>query len=199
MASLAQPGGNITGLTTQSQDLAGKALQLLKEALPNLSRVAVLWDPGFPGTRRSLSEVEAGASVLGLQLQAVEVRSPGELDGAFAAATRDRAEAAFIFGRTFYAHRDRIAELAVKGRLPTVGLLPEFAQAGWLIGYGTSLTDQLRRAAEFVDRILKGAKPADLPVEQPTKFYLAINLKTAKALGLTFPRSLLARADQVIE
>ena len=199
VASLARPGGNITGLTTQSQDIAGKALQLLKEAVPNLPRVAVLWDPASPGTRRSLGEVEAAASVLRLSLQAVEVRSPGELDGAFAAATRNGAGAAFIFGRTLYPHNARIAQLAIKHGLPTVGLLPEFARDGWLIGYGASLTDQASRAADFVDRILKGAKPGDLPVEQPTKFYLAINLKTAKALGLTIPPSVLARSDQVIE
>ena len=143
--------------------------------------------------------MEAAATVLGRQLHAVEVRSPGELDGAFAAATRSRADAAFIFGRTLYPYNARIAALAVKHRLPTVGLLPEFAQDGWLIGYGTSLTDQNRRAADFVDRILKGAKPADLPVEQPTKFYLAINLRTAKALGLRIPPPLLQRADQVID
>src|SRR5262249_53872290 len=151
------------------------------------------------GVRRSLSEVEAAARVLGLELQAVEVRSPGELDNAFASATRTRAGAAFVFGRTLYPHSSRIADLAIKHRLPTVGLLPEFAQDGWLIGYGTRLTDQNRRAADFVDRILKGAKPADLPVEQPTTFYLAITLKTAKALRLGIPPSLLQRADQVIE
>jgi putative ABC transport system substrate-binding protein len=129
----------------------------------------------------------------------VEVRSPGELDSAIAAASKGRADAAFIFGRTLYPHSARIAALAVKHRLPTVGLLPEFARDGWLVGYGTSLTDQSMRAADFVDQILKGAKPAELPVEQPTKFYLAINLKTAKALGLRIPHRLLQRADQVID
>jgi putative ABC transport system substrate-binding protein len=199
VASLARPGGNVTGLTAQSQDVAGKALQLLKEAVPNLSRVAVLWDPTSPGSRRSLSEVEAAATALKLHRQSVEVRSPGELDSAIAAASKGRADAAFIFGRTLYPHSARIAALAVKHRLPTVGLLPEFARDGWLVGYGTSLTDQSMRAADFVDQILKGAKPAELPVEQPTKFYLAINLKTAKALGLRIPHRLLQRADQVID
>ena len=127
------------------------------------------------------------------------MRSSGELEGAFVGATRERAGAAFVFGRTLYPHNARIAALAIKHRLATVGLLPEFAREGWLVGYGTDLADQYRRAADYVDRILKGAKPAELPVEQPTKFYLAINLKTAKALGLTIPPSLLARADQVIQ
>ena len=200
VASLARPGGNITGLTIQSLDLLAKTLQLLKEAVPNLSRVAVLWNPEFPGGRRWLSEAEAAATVLGLQLQAVAVRSRGELDDAFAAATRNRAGAVFsVAGSIGFLHRARIAELAVKRRLPTVGGLPEYAEAGWLMGYGASFTDQDRRAADFVDRILRGAKPADLPVEQPTKFYLAINLKTAKALGLSIPHPLLQRADQVIE
>ena len=200
VASLARPGGNITGLTVQSTDVTGKRLQLLKEAVPHLSRVAVLLDPGFPGARRGLTKADAAATVLGLQLKAVEVRSPGELEGAFAAATRNRAGAvSSIAGSMGFAHRGRIAELAVKHRLPTVGPSSEYAEAGWLIGYGPSYTEQFRRAADFVDRILKGTRPADLPVEQPTKFHLAINLKTAKVLGLGIPQSLLLRTDQVIE
>jgi putative ABC transport system substrate-binding protein len=198
VASLARPGGNITGLTLQSPDLAGKRLQLLKEAVPNLSRVAILWDPSFP--TRSLREVEAAAPVLGLQLQVVAVRHPGELDGAVAAATRNRAGALFsIAGNLAFSNRARIAELAVGRRLPTLGGVPEYAEAGWLMSYGASPTDLSRRAADFVDRILKGAKPADLPVEQPTKFHFVINLKTAKALGISIPQSLLQRADRVIE
>jgi putative tryptophan/tyrosine transport system substrate-binding protein len=200
VASLARPGGNITGLTTQAPDVAGKALQLLKEAVPQLSRVAVLWDPGLPGGRQTLSEVEAAAPVLGLQLHALKVRNPGELDGAFAAAARNRAGAAFISaGNTTFFNRVRVAELAVTRRLPTIGIAREYAEAGCLIGYGASVTDQFRRAAYLADKILKGAKAADLPVEQPTKFYFAIKLKTAKALGLSIPQPLLLRADQVIE
>ena len=199
VASLARPGGNITGLTSQAPELAGKRLQLLKEAVPNLSRVAVLWEPGSPAARRSLSEAAAAATVLGLQLKAVEVRSPDELDGAVAAATRSRAGAAVMGGPIAFPHRAQIAQLAVKRRLPILGPSSDYAEAGWLMGYGPSYTDQSRHSADFVDRILKGAKPADLPVEQPTKFYLSINLKTAKALGLSIPSSLLQRADQVIE
>ena len=178
--------------------MAGKTLQLLKEAVPNLSRVAVLLDPA-PGARQTLREMEVAAPVLGLQLQVVDVRRPSELKGAFATATRGKAGAAIILGRTLWPQRALIAELAVKRRLPTAGMLPAFAEAGWLVGYGTSVSDQGKRAAEFVDQILKGAKPATLPVEQPTKFYLGINLKTARAIGLTIPPALLQRADQVID
>jgi putative ABC transport system substrate-binding protein len=174
VTSIARPGGNITGLTSQSQDLAGKTLQLLREAVPNLSRVAVLFDP-VPGARRTVRE------------------------RAFAAATRTKAGAVVILAHTFWSYRALIGELAVKRRLPTAGMVPELAEAGWLIGYGSKLPDQGRRAAELVDQILKGARPANLPVEQPTKFYLAINLKTAKAIGLTIPQPLLQRADQVVE
>jgi putative ABC transport system substrate-binding protein len=200
VVSLARPGGNITGLTIQAPDLAGKNLQLFKEAVPGLTRVGVLWDPGFPGGRQYLSEAEAAAKALGVQLQPVEVRSPDEFDGAFAALTRDRARAAFIAGSPMqFVNRARMAELAVKHHLPTVCALREYVEAGCLIGYGSSVTYQFRRAAYFVDRILKGAKPVDLPVEQPTKFELVINLKTAKTLGLTIPQTLLLRADQVIQ
>jgi putative tryptophan/tyrosine transport system substrate-binding protein len=187
VTSLARPGSNITGLTSQSQDLASKTLQLLKEAVPNLSQVAVLLDP-VPGAAKTFREMEVAAPALGLQLQALKVRSPSELDGAFATATSSKAGAAVILARTFWLNRALIAELANKRRLPTAGMLPAFAQAGWLLGYGPTLSDQGTRAAEIVDRTLKGAKPADLPVEQPTKFELAINLKTAKAIGLTIRR-----------
>ena len=200
VVSLARPGGNITGLTIQAPDIAGKNLQLFKEAVPGLARVGVLWEPGFPGGRQYLSEAEAAAKALGVQLQPVEVRSPDEFDGAFAALTRDRARAAFIAGSPMlFVNRARMAELAVKHHLPTVCALREYVEAGCLIGYGTSVTAQFRRAAYFVDRILKGAKPADLPVEQPTKFELVINLKAAKAIGLTIPPAVLARADEVIQ
>jgi len=203
VASLPRPGGNITGVSTQQEgpEILGKALQLLKEAAPTLTRVAVLSDRDFPGNRQRVSVVEAVAPGLGVELQLMEVRSAGELEGAFAAATRNRVGAAYILGSPlFFHHRARIGELVVKHRLPTMcGPLPDYAQAGCLMGLGSTLTDQMKRAAYFVDRILKGGKPGDLPVEQPTKFDLVINLKTAKAIGLTIPQSLLGRADQIIE
>jgi len=202
VASLPRPGGNITGLSNLgSPEFIGKGLQLLQEVVPTLSRVAVLWDSGFQGIRHQLSGTKAAAQALGVQLQLVEVRSPDELESAFAAATRNRAGAAYIFGSTMTFHnRARIAELAVTHRLPALcGAIREWAQAGCLITFGPSSTAQMGRAAYFVDRILKGAKPADLPVEQPTKFELVINLKTAKALGLTIPQSVLVRADEIIE
>ena len=200
VASLARPGGNITGLSIQTPDTAGKRLQILKEAVPNLSRVAALWDPDFVGGRELFRHAEAAAPGLGLQLQLVAAQGPGELDGAFAAMRRERAGAVFLVGSPMlFVHRIRIAEIAVKHRLPTMCAVREYAEAGCLIGYGASLIDQYGRAAYFVDRILKGAKPANLPVEQPTKFELVINLKTAKALGLTIPQQVLSRADQVIQ
>jgi ABC-type uncharacterized transport system substrate-binding protein len=195
--SLSRPRGNITGLTIQSSELVGRAFQLLKEVVPNLLRVAVLWEPGLP---RMLAELDAAAGLLGLQLQPVDVRDLGELEAAITAATKSRAGAAVIMaGDVAFSHRVRIADLAVKRRLPTVGLLPDCADAGWLMSYGARLTDQLRRTADFVDRIFRGAKPTDLPIEQPTKFHFVINLKTAKALGLSVPPLLLERADEVIK
>jgi putative ABC transport system substrate-binding protein len=200
VASLGRPGGNITGLTIQSPDVAGKALQLFKKSVPGLARVAVLWDPGLPAGRQQLSEMEIAAKSLGVQLQPVEVRSLSELDSAFAAVNRNRAHAAFIAGSPMLVTGSRrIAELAIEHHLPTMCILREWVEAGCLLGYGASLADQARRAVCFVDRILKGTKPSDLPVEQPTKFYFLINLKTAKALGLTIPQSVLGRADQVIQ
>ena len=167
VASLPRPGGNTTGLTIQTPEIAGKNLELLKEAVPGLARVAVLWDPGFPGGRPHLSEAEVAARTLGVQLQSVGVRSPEEFEGAFAAVIRDNARAAFIAGSPMLmGGRARLAELAVKHRLPTVCALREYVEAGCLIGYGSSLTYQFRRAAYFVDRILKGAKPADLRADQ---------------------------------
>jgi ABC-type uncharacterized transport system substrate-binding protein len=200
VASLARPGGNITGLSIQTLDTVGKRLQLLKEAVPNLSRIAALWDPDFVGGRELSRAAEAAAPGLGLQLQLVAARGPGELDGAFAAMRRDRAGAVVVLGSPMlFAHRIRIAELAVKHRLPTVCAVREYAEAGCLIGYGPSLIDQYGRAAYFVDRILKGANPADLPVEQPTKFDFVIDLRTARALGLAIPRTVILQANQVIE
>jgi putative ABC transport system substrate-binding protein len=165
--------------------------------VPNLFRVAVLLEPGLP---RMLGELDLAAGLLGLQLQPVDVRDLSELEGAITAATKNGSGAAVIMtGDVAFSHRTRIAELAVKRRLPAVGLLPDSAEAGWLMSYGPRLSDQLRRTADFVDRIFRGAKPADLPIEQPTKFYFVINLKTAKALGLSIPPLLLERADEVVK
>ena len=196
VASLARPGGNVTGLTVQYSDVAGKRLQLLKEVVPNLSRVLLLVEPGPSPAAPSESEA---ATILGLKLHEVEVRSAVEFDHAFVAATRDRVGAAVVGGPVAFYHRTQVAQFAIKRRLPLVGPSSDYAESGCLIGFGPSYTEQSRRAADFVDRILKGAKPADLPVEQPTKFYLTINLKTAKTLGLKIPHSILQRADKVIE
>jgi putative ABC transport system substrate-binding protein len=200
VTSLARPAGNITGLTMQTPELAGKRLELLKEAVPNLTRVGVLWDPTEPGRQQLVKEAEIIAPRLGLQVQAFEVRNGREVGTAFAALTRARVGAVLLLGSSMLAaHRATIAELAAKSRLPTMSVAREWIDAGFVMSYGPNLNDMYRRAPYFVDRILKGAKPADLPVEQPTKFELVINLKTAKALGLTIPPSLLLRADQVIE
>jgi len=200
VASLARPAGNITGLTIQAPELAGKRLQLLKEAVPNLTQVAVLWDPKEPGRRELVKETELAAPRLGLQLQAFQLRSPSEISSIFTAMNREGVGAVLVYGSSMlYAHRAKIAELAVKSRLPAMGAAPEWMDAGFVMSYSPSLNDMYRRAPYFVDRILKGARPADLPVEQPTKFELVINPKTAKALGLTIPPSLLLRADRVVE
>src|SRR5262245_22672901 len=199
-ASLGRPGGNVTGLQTISQELIGKRVELLKEALPGVSRVAVLWNPESRTQPVAQMKTETAARALGLDARSVEVRRPEDLEKAFARMAKDRAEALFSVGSNFLlAHRARVVELAARYRLPSAFDGSQFVEAGGLMSYGASLTDQGRRAADFVDRILKGAKPGDLPVEQPTKFELVINLKTAKALGLTIPASLLARSDQVIE
>ena len=201
VASLARPGGNVTGLTsTVGPEIAGKRLELLKEAVPMVSRVAVLWNPDSPPAAPHLRETEIAARSLRMQLQILEARSPQELESAFAAMTSAHAGALVVLpDAMFFAHRTRIAELAAKHRLPVMHGLREHVEAGDLIAYSVSLRDLWRRAAVFVDKILKGANPADLPVEQPTKFELVINMKTAKALGLTIPPSVLGRADQVIE
>jgi putative tryptophan/tyrosine transport system substrate-binding protein len=200
VASLARPGGNITGLSLQFQDLPGIRLQLLREAVPKAKRVAILWDPTEPGRRDTVRQAAVAARGLGLELQALEVRSPAELDSAFTNMTRGAAAAVLVLeSARFGAQRRRIAELTLTSRLPAMCVQRRYAEDGCLMSYGASFTDLYRRAASFVDKILKGAKPADLPVEQPTTFELIINLKTARALGLTIPPSLLARADQVIE
>ena len=203
VTSLARPGGNITGLSIISPELVGKWMELLTQAVPGVTRVAVLSDPAIAGERaakNSLKEAEVAGRALGVRLQFVEARGPADLDRAFSDMSRARAGALTVLGgATFLNARSRLADLAAKNRLPAVYGTREYAVAGGLMSYGPDLADLFRRAATYVDKILKGAKPADLPVEQATKFELVINLKTAKALGLTIPPPLLQRADQVIE
>ena len=200
VASLARPGGNITGINSTVEGLEGKRLELLREVIPKLSHVAVLWNPENPTLLTYLKEMRAAAQVLGIKLLVLEVRTTGELDETFEAIARARPGALRVMGdRLFLHNRQRIMDFATKQRLPTVPVHPELVEAGGLMSYGPSYAGMHRRAAYFVARILKGAKPADLPVEQPTKFELIVNLKAAKALGLKIPPSLLQRADQVIE
>ena len=200
VASLARPGANITGLSLMHPDVSRKRLELLKEVVPQVSRVAVLSNPSNPITPPLLRETAAAARDQGVQVQVVEVRDSSGLDRAFAAVTKGRAGALLVMpDPVFQDQRGGIVEFAAKSRLPTMYPWREPADGGGLMAYGASIPDILRRAAGYVDKILKGAKPGDLPVEQPTKFELVINLKTAKALGLTIPPSLLQRADQVIE
>jgi len=201
VASLARPGGNITGLTaTVGAEIAGKQLELLKETVPKVSRVAVLWNPATPGNALALREAEIAAQALGVGLQPLEARSLDDFDSAFAAMTRQRVGALLVLADVmFTTHRKELADLTAKRRLPAIYGQRQFVDDGGLISYGANILDNFRRAAGYVDKILKGAKPADLPVEQPTKFELVINLKTAKALGLTIPQSLLQRADEVIQ
>ena len=200
VASLGRPGGNITGTTTLSADLSVKQLELLKEAVPRVARIAVLWNPTNPWHPLALKGAEAAARSLAVQLQAPEVRRPEDLDNAFAVMTRDRAGAVLVLSdpMTFF-HRRRIAELAAKRRLPAMYGVRGHVDAGGLMSYWAHQAELYHRVASYVDRILKGTKPGDLPIEQPTKFELVINVRTAKALGLTIPPSLLQRADQVIE
>ncbi len=201
VASLARPGGNITGLTfTAGPEIVGKQLELLKEAVPTVSRVAVLWNPTKKVRQLELREAEVAARSLRLQLQLLEVRGPDEFESAFSAMTRGRAGALLVLtDPMFFFNRTSLADFAIKKRLPAMVGARDYVEAGGLMGYAASLPDLWRRAATFVDKILKGAKPADLPMEQPTKFELIINLKTAKALGLTLPQSILFRADHVIQ
>ena len=200
VASLARPGGNVTGLTIMASDLVGKQLELLKEVVPKVSRVALLWNPANPGSAPQLRQVEAAAQALGVRLQPLEARGPQEIDSAFAAMNRERAGALLILPDAIFGNQQwQIAELAAKKHLPSILGVGEYAEAGGLMTYSANNLDLERRAATFVDKILKGAKPADLPVEQSTKFELVINLKTAKTLGLSIPASLLSRADEVIQ
>jgi putative tryptophan/tyrosine transport system substrate-binding protein len=200
VASLARPGGNITGLSLLSPEIAGKRLQLLKEVVPKISRVAILWNAEYTSSALLFRETEAAAPGVGVQLQSLELRGPNGFERAFQAATRGRAGGLIVVDDPLtFRHRTRIVGLEAKSRLPTMHIVREFAEAGALMAYGANIADMYRRSATYVDKILKGAKPADLPIEQPTKFELVINLKTAKALGLTIPQSLLLQADQVIE
>jgi putative tryptophan/tyrosine transport system substrate-binding protein len=199
--SLARPGGNITGITTLGRDLSGKRLELLKEAVPRISPVAVLWDAEAPGSVIGFKEYEAAARALKIEFLSLDVRGPNpNLDGAFQAATKGRANA-LITSRSIMLLRypKRIAELTIKNRLPSMYERSDYVEAGGLMSYGANDTDLYRRAAIYVDKILKGAKPAELPVEQPTKFELVINLKTAKQIGLAIPHSVVYRADKVIK
>jgi putative ABC transport system substrate-binding protein len=207
ISSLARPGGNITGLSELTPELGAKRLELLKEAVPKVRRVAVLWNPAyserFSANFRFWSsdwvELRAAAQVLGMTLQSVEIRGPDDFDTAFSAMTKERADALIAFpDPVIVLHRRRIADLAAMSRLPAMYASREVVDAGGLMFYGPSIAEMFRRAAVYVDKILKGAKPADLPMEQPTKFELVLNLKTAKALGLTIPQSLLRRVDEVI-
>jgi putative tryptophan/tyrosine transport system substrate-binding protein len=200
VASLARPGGNITGLSTLTPELSGKQVDLLKEILPKLSRVAVFGTSNRPGNAQSLKEVELSAGTAGVKLQYLDVLSPKDIEPAFRAAGKERADAVLMMvaGGVASAHRSEIVELAVKSRLPAIYDRVEFVEAGGLMTYTESSTDLFRRAATYVDKILKGAKPAELPVEQPTKFELIINLKATNPIGLTIPPSVLARADKVI-
>jgi len=200
VASLARPGGNITGLSTLAPELSGKQLELLKEIVPKLSRVAVLGTSTRPGNAQSLKEVELAAGAFGVKLQYLDVLDPKDIETAFQAASKGRADAVLVLGgQLFNSHRTQLAELAVKSRLPAIYVAPEFVEDGGLMTYSVSITNLFRRAATYVDKILKGRKPTDLPVEQPMKFEFIINLKAAKQIGLTIPPNVLVRADKVIK
>ena len=200
VASLARPGGNITGLSSMAPQMTGKQLEMLKEVVPKASLVAVLWNPANAGNAPQIQQAQDAARALGVRLQPLGARGSSEIDSAFATMTSTQSGAVIVLvDAMLLDHRTQIADLAAQRRLPAVYGLRDHAAAGGLMAYGPNRLDIVRRAATYVDKILKGAKPGDLPVEQPTKFELIINLKTAKALGLTIPPSLLQRADQVIE
>jgi putative ABC transport system substrate-binding protein len=199
VVSLARPGGNVTGLSNLGRELEGKRMELVKEVLPRVTRVALVWDPANRTLVVRLSETQAAARRLGLQLLSLEVRETADLKGAFETAVKEGAGALILTAPIASIHRNSIKELIARYRLPVIHDAREWMENGGLMAYGASNSDLFRRAATYVDKILKGARPGDLPIEQPTKFELVINLKTAKALGLTIPQSLLQRADQVIE
>jgi putative tryptophan/tyrosine transport system substrate-binding protein len=198
--SLAHPGGNVSGLSLIAPELSAKRLDLFKQTLPKLSRVTVLWNSANVGMRLRVQETERAAPALGVTLQSVTVQSPDDFDGVFAAMSKDRPESLLVMADTVTASNSRrVVEFAARNRVPAIYEARNFVDAGGLMSYGLDFVDHYRRAAYYVDKVLKGVRPADLPVEQPTKFELVINLKSAKALGLTIPQSLLLRADQVIE
>jgi putative ABC transport system substrate-binding protein len=200
VASLAKPGGNVTGLSLMSPELAGKRLELLKEIIPGLTRIAVLWNAANPYPANVFDQTKLAAGKLGIEVQSLRITSPNDLDGALEDALRQNAAALIaVEDPLTFDNRQQIATFAAKSRLPAISGVREFADAGGLLAYGANLADLTRRAAGYVDKILKGAKPSDLPVEQPTKFDFVINLKTAKSLGLGVSPALLARADEVIE
>ena len=200
VATLARPGGNVTGMSLMAPDLGGKRLELLKELLSGLARVAVLWNAANPYPAIVFKETQAAGRTLGIEVQSLEVRGPDDFDSAFEAARKQRPDALItVEDPLTFTYQKRIADFAVADQLPSLHGLRGDVVAGGLMSYGANIADLFRRAAGYVDKILKGAKPADLPVEQPTRFELVINLKTARALGLTIPPTLLARADEVIE
>ena len=201
VASLAHPGGNLTGLSTMSPELSGKRLELLKEVVPGLTRVAFAWNPDVRGAMYDYNETSGAARTLRLQLQSVEISRAEDLDRAFSAITNQRAQGLIVQvpNPILFANRSQIVSLAQKYRLPSIYGQTEFAEAGGLMSYGSNGAERWRRAATFVDKILKGAKPGDLPVEQPTKFELVINMKSAKALGLTVPQTIMVQATRVIQ
>ncbi len=199
VADLARPGGNVTGLTSINAELSGKRLELLKEAIPRLSRIAFLWSPGNPNTKQVLKETESVAGALRVEVQTIKVQTAKDFDGAFRTAAEKHAQALMLGGGGFFgAHQKQIVELAAKGRLPATYPNSQFVEAGGLMAYTEDRTYMFRRAAEYVDKILKGAKPADLPVERPKEFDFVINLKAAKQIDLTLPPQLLARASRLI-
>jgi putative ABC transport system substrate-binding protein len=200
VTSFARPSGNLTGMAALNEELSGKKIDLIKQVVPAASRIAILGIPGGPSYEAVLKETRRAARLVGVELEVVEVRDPSELESAFARMTKARADALItVPDEMFFVHRQRIVDLAAKSRLPGLYDNKPFVDAGGLMAYGPSFPELFRRAATYVDKILKGAKPRDLPIERPTHFELVVNLKTAKALGLTIPSPLLARADQVIE
>ena len=200
VSSLARPEGNTTGISLMAPDIVGKQLQVLREAVPTVSRVAILWNPANPGSVAQVREAESAARLLKVQLYPLEARTPGDIDSAFSAIAREKAGALVILADAIFTNQRRqIAELAMKRRLPSVYGVREYAEAGGLMDYSVNAADLERRAANYVDKILKGAKPAELPVEQPVTFELVLNVKTARAIGLTMPPSLIQRAARVIE
>ena len=200
VASLARPGGNVTGLSNQGADLAGKRLEVLREVNPGLRRFAVLANAEYPGRISEIADIQTAARTLGLNIAVFEIRPAGDVSPVFDTMRKDGTEALYVVGDTFMnSNRARISTLAIQARLPTIYVAREYVEAGGLMSYGANIPHLFARAAELVDKILRGTKPGDIPVEQPTKFELVINLKTAKALGLIVPATLVARADEVIE